>query len=305
LTSAAGPRAEIAALSVYNHQPGVGEIAMPDISIPYKRAKAAGTALVSSQEPRIGAKLHLTLHRSPGSGKPGARRIMHKRKPVTNRAFTGLVGMPPDSEEPVEQEQPGVSPAGETEIAAETARIEASADAKEIVSVSCDDPALVEEIETEFGTKIVRMNTQHTVNPFGLKSTAHPVVPSTNPNAPFGFDESDRPIGMPVGKPYRPKSFTKIVEAIEIGLKVEPAVLPTPTPAPHLGLLNRAANTPDEIISPDTSPRFFVRHIFMKMWGRRKSGGKEDLNPSLSENLVLQGELLLPPLLPQAFKLPV
>jgi hypothetical protein len=136
---------------------------------------------------------------------------MQRKKPQ-QRAFHGMVGLPPEPEpaiEPVEQEQdepveqqPEVSPGGETEIAAETARIEASADAKEIVSVSCDDPDLVEEVETEFGTKIVPVNTQHTVNPFGLKSVAHPLIPSTNPNAPFGFDENDRPIGMPVGRPY-------------------------------------------------------------------------------------------------------
>jgi hypothetical protein len=35
-----------------------------------------------------------------------------------------------------------------------------------------------------------------------LKSPAHPVIPSANPDAPYGFDENDRPIGMPVGKPY-------------------------------------------------------------------------------------------------------
>jgi hypothetical protein len=126
---------------------------------------------------------------------------MQRKKPQ-QRAFHGMVGMPPDSEEPVEQEQPEVSPAGEAEIAAETARIEDSADAKEIESGSCDDPDLVEEIETEFGTKIVPLDQAHRENPFGLKSTAHPVVPSTNPNAPFGFDENDRPIGMPVGRPY-------------------------------------------------------------------------------------------------------
>jgi hypothetical protein len=129
---------------------------------------------------------------------------MQRKKPQ-QRAFHGMVGLPPEPEtaiEPVEQEQPEVSPAGEAEIAAETARIEVSADAKEILSVSCDDPDLVEEIETEFGTKIVPVNTQHTVNPFGLKSVAHPLIPSTNPNAPFGFDENDRPIGMPVGRPY-------------------------------------------------------------------------------------------------------
>jgi len=136
---------------------------------------------------------------------------MQRKKPQ-QRAFHGMVGLPPEPEpaiEPVEQEQdepveqqPEVSPAGEAEIAAETARIEDSPDAKEIVSVSCDDPDLVEEIETEFGTKIVPLDHAHRENPFGLKSTAHPVVPSTNPNAPFGFDENDRPIGVPVGKPY-------------------------------------------------------------------------------------------------------
>jgi hypothetical protein len=129
---------------------------------------------------------------------------MQRKKPQ-QRAFHGMVGLPPEPEpatEPVEQEQPEVSPAGETEIAADTARIEDSADAKEIVSVSCDDPNLVEEVETEFGTKIVPVNHAHRENPFGLKSTAHPVIPSTNPDAPFGFDENDRPIGMPVGRPY-------------------------------------------------------------------------------------------------------
>lgn len=112
-----------------------------------------------------------------------------------------------EQDEPVEQLE--VSPAGEAAIAAETARIEDSPDAKEIISVSCDndDPDVIEEdvleeIETEFGTKTVKKNHAHVKNPFGLKSTAHPVVPSTNPNAPFGFDENDRPIGMPVGKPY-------------------------------------------------------------------------------------------------------
>jgi hypothetical protein len=134
-----------------------------------------------------------------------------QRKKPQQRAFHGIVGLPPEPEpaiEPVEQEQdepveqqPGVSPVGEIEIAAESARIEPSDEAKEIVSVSCDDPDLVEEIETEFGTKIVPVNTQHTINPFGLKSVAHPVIESSNPNAPFGFDENDRPIGMPVGRP--------------------------------------------------------------------------------------------------------
>ena len=87
---------------------------------------------------------------------------MQRKKPQ-QRAFHGMVGLPPEPEpaiEPVEQEQdepvvqqPEASPADETEIAAETARIEDSADAKEVVSVSCDDPDLVEEIETEFGTE--------------------------------------------------------------------------------------------------------------------------------------------------------
>jgi hypothetical protein len=129
---------------------------------------------------------------------------MQRKKPQ-QRAFHGMVGLPPEPEpaiEPVEQEQPEVSPAGEIEIATQTARIEDSPDAKEIVSVSCDDPDLVEEVETEFGTKIVPVNHAHRENPFGLKSTAHPVVPSSNPNAPFGFDENDRPIGVALGKPY-------------------------------------------------------------------------------------------------------
>lgn len=38
--------------------------------------------------------------------------------------------------------------------------------------------------------------------PTYLKSVAHHVVPSTNPDAPFGYDDSDRPIGVPVGKHY-------------------------------------------------------------------------------------------------------
>jgi hypothetical protein len=138
-----------------------------------------------------------------------------QRKPQQRAIGPRLVGLPPEPEleskpeaEPVEQEQPEVSPAGEIEIAAETARIEASPDAKEIVSVSCDDddPDLkeidLEEIETESGTKIVKKDHAHRENPFGLKSTAHPVVPSSNLNAPYGFDEHDRPIGMPVGKAY-------------------------------------------------------------------------------------------------------
>jgi hypothetical protein len=34
-----------------------------------------------------------------------------------------------------------------------------------------------------------------------LKTVPMPVVPSTNPQAPFGYDENDRPIGVPVPKP--------------------------------------------------------------------------------------------------------
>jgi hypothetical protein len=140
---------------------------------------------------------------------------MQRKKPQ-QRAFHGMVGLPPEPEpatEPVEQEQPEVSPAGEIEIATETARIEDSPDAKEIASVSLEDLKLgdpdvieedvLEEIETEYGTKIVKKEDRgHVKNIFGLKSTSHPVVPSTNPDAPFGFDENDRPIGMAVGKPY-------------------------------------------------------------------------------------------------------
>jgi hypothetical protein len=35
-----------------------------------------------------------------------------------------------------------------------------------------------------------------------LKSVAHPAIPTNNPNAPYGLDDNDRPIGVPVGKPY-------------------------------------------------------------------------------------------------------
>lgn len=45
-----------------------------------------------------------------------------------------------------------------------------------------------------------------------LKSPAHPVIPSPNPAAPYGFDENDRPIGMPVGKPYLPPVQTGTIE---------------------------------------------------------------------------------------------
>jgi hypothetical protein len=38
--------------------------------------------------------------------------------------------------------------------------------------------------------------------PAYLKSVAQPVVRTTNPDAPFGYDDNDRPIGVPVGKPY-------------------------------------------------------------------------------------------------------
>jgi hypothetical protein len=42
-------------------------------------------------------------------------------------------------------------------------------------------------------------------------------VPSTNPNAPFGYDENDRPIGVPVGKPYVKPVQTGSVERGERG----------------------------------------------------------------------------------------
>ena len=47
--------------------------------------------------------------------------------------------------------------------------------------------------------------------PAYLKSVAQPLVPSTNPAAPYGFDDNDRPIGVFVPKPslvpsYLPKS---------------------------------------------------------------------------------------------------
>lgn len=38
--------------------------------------------------------------------------------------------------------------------------------------------------------------------PAYLKSVAQPVVATANPDAPFGHDDNDRPIGVPVGKPY-------------------------------------------------------------------------------------------------------
>jgi hypothetical protein len=38
--------------------------------------------------------------------------------------------------------------------------------------------------------------------PAYLKSLAQPIVPTTNPGAPFGYDDNDRPIGVPLGRPY-------------------------------------------------------------------------------------------------------
>jgi len=48
--------------------------------------------------------------------------------------------------------------------------------------------------------------------PTYLKSVAQPVVPTTNPDAPFGRDENDRPIGVPVGEPYVKPELKATVE---------------------------------------------------------------------------------------------
>jgi hypothetical protein len=45
-----------------------------------------------------------------------------------------------------------------------------------------------------------------------LKSLPQPVIPSADPKAPFGHDENDRPIGVPVGKPYVKPVQTGTVE---------------------------------------------------------------------------------------------
>jgi uncharacterized protein YbaR (Trm112 family) len=90
------------------------------------------------------------------------------------------------------------------------------------------EPKTVGEVETSMGTKTIdidsdvddaaditdrnkKRNTQKipgppkkepAAQPAYLKSVTHPVVPTSNPAAPFGYDDNDRPIGMPVGRPY-------------------------------------------------------------------------------------------------------
>lgn len=135
-----------------------------------------------------------------------------QRKKPQVRAFHGMIRPLEEPEPAIEPEEdaaePEVSPAGETEIAVETARIEPSTEPKEIVSASSDDPDVIqedvfEELETEAGTKIVKKNQAHQKNPYGLKSAAHPLVFNpNNPDAPYGHDDDYRPIGVPVGRPY-------------------------------------------------------------------------------------------------------
>jgi hypothetical protein len=49
--------------------------------------------------------------------------------------------------------------------------------------------------------------------PAYLKSVAQPIVPSADPKAPYGRDENDRPIGVPVGKTYIKPVQTGTIES--------------------------------------------------------------------------------------------
>jgi hypothetical protein len=40
--------------------------------------------------------------------------------------------------------------------------------------------------------------------PSYMKSVSYPLIPTGNPQAPFGYDDNDRPIGVPVGRPPQP-----------------------------------------------------------------------------------------------------
>jgi hypothetical protein len=51
--------------------------------------------------------------------------------------------------------------------------------------------------------------------PAYLKTVAQPVIPSTDPDAPYGRDDNDRPIGVPVGRPYVKPVQTGAVEHID------------------------------------------------------------------------------------------
>jgi hypothetical protein len=121
-----------------------------------------------------------------------------------------------------------------------------------ILSISEEQP---DEAETSEGTQTVCANAdiddaadvtdrnrhnpavvsiEQAKRPRYLKSVPQPVIPTNNPDAPFGYDDNDRPIGVPVGKPYVKPELKAIVER------------------PSVDLLSRATRVPET--EPETKP---------------------------------------------------
>jgi len=129
-------------------------------------------------------------------------------KPVPRSAITPEVRK--EIEESLASKPNVISDQRTTVLVADTSEGTKTVKAKDNVDSAVDDAA--EKIVRKTGDKLLASSATTKKQPAYLKSVTQPIVPSSDPEAPYGRDENDRPIGVPVGKPYVKPVQTGTVE---------------------------------------------------------------------------------------------